>query len=82
MLCMSLGQRQHQRGSAVRSLRLEDTPHCGHFRLHRAHYCSALAAFLQHDIQVLSMLGALQCCGLPQAFTHAHPVLGAGMCWQ
>ena len=58
MLCMSLGQGQRQRGRAVRSLRLEDTPHCGHFRSHRSHYCVALAAFLQHDVQALSLPGA------------------------
>ena len=36
----------------MRSLRLEDTPHCGHFRTHRTQYCAAIAAFLKHDVQV------------------------------
>ena len=38
----------------MRSLRLEDTPHCGHFRTHRTQYCAAIAAFLKHDVQVNS----------------------------
>ena len=36
----------------MRSLRLEDTPHCGHFRTHRTQYCAAIAAFVKHDVQV------------------------------
>ena len=54
----ALVQRQRQRGCVVRSLRLEDTPHCQHFRAHRARYCAAIVAFLQHDL-VLHLPGTL-----------------------
>ena len=70
----ALGQRQRQRGCVVRSMRLEDSPHCGHFRSHTAQYCAAVAAFLQHDLQVLHAPNALRCTGLPQAAAGSHAI--------
>ncbi|KAK9826765.1 hypothetical protein WJX81_007288 [Elliptochloris bilobata] len=46
-------QDERQRGRTVRSLRLADSPHCGHFVTHRAEYCAAIAEFVQEDLQVL-----------------------------
>ena len=64
----------------MRSLWLDDTPHCGHFRLHRAQYCAAVAAFLEHDVLVslgIRMHGSQQmllraCCCRPQLVMRCH----------
>ena len=44
-------QDERRRGRAVRALRFGDTPHCGHFRRHRAEYTLALQRFLSQDLK-------------------------------
>ena len=44
-------QDERRRGRVVRALRFGDTPHCGHFRRHRAEYTLALQRFLSEDLK-------------------------------
>ena len=54
-------QDERRRGRTVRELRFGDSPHCGHFRLHRDEYTRAIAAFLQEDLQATSTGRLLTC---------------------
>ena len=44
-------QEERRRGRVARELRFGDSPHCGHFRVHRLEYTAAVAAFLRDDVQ-------------------------------
>lgn len=44
----------------VRALRFGDTPHCGHFRRHRADYTLALQRFLSDDLKAGPLGGLLK----------------------
>ena len=54
-------QDERRRGRTVRELRFGDSPHCGHFRLHREEYIRAIAAFLREDLQATSTGRLLTC---------------------